>query len=93
MQIVRVDRIEYVEKVLPGWTLVLGKRCWKVLHELLVALELRIELADAQFIIVRDRDLLDLDLFEELLFTAEHVLEEVFVNGALIGEIVLQMST
>ena len=92
LKVVWVDRIEHVEKVLPGRTLVLGKRGWKVLHELLVTLELWEELPDAHFVVVRDSDLLDVDLLEQLLLAAEHILQEVLVHGGLIGEVVLQMS-
>jgi hypothetical protein len=91
-QVVWIDRIEHIEEVLPGRTLVLGKRGRKVLHELLVALELWEELPYAQLVVVRDSDLLDVDLLEQLLLAAEHVLQEVLVNGGLIGEVVLQMS-
>jgi len=91
-KVVWVDRVEHVEKVLPGRTLVLGKRGWKVLHERLVTLELWEELTDAQFVVVGDSDLLDVDLLEQLLLAAEHILQEVLVYGGLIGEVVLQMS-
>ena len=92
-QVVGVNRVEYVEKVLSGWTLVLGIRVREVLRKLLVALELRVQLADTQLVVVGDRDLIDGGLLEQLLFAAEHGLEEVLVHGRLIRQIVLQMST
>ena len=73
-KVVRVDRIEHIEKVLSGWTLVLGKRGGKVLHELLISPELRVEFPDTQLVVVWDRDLLDLSLFEQLFLTAENIL-------------------
>ena len=92
-QVVGVNRVEHVEEVLSGWALVLGIRVREVLRKLLVALELRVQLTDAQLVVVGDRDLINCDLLEQLLLTAQHSLEEVLVHGRLIRQIILQMST
>ena len=88
-QVVGVDRVKHVEEVLSGWALVLGIRVREVLRELLVALELRVQLTNAQLVVVGDRDLIDCDLLEKLLLAAQHSLEKVLVHGLFIGQIVL----
>ena len=63
-QVVGVDHVEYVEELLSRWALVLGIRVREVLRKLLVALELRVQLADTQLVVVGDRDLIDGGLLE-----------------------------
>lgn len=92
-QVVGVNRVEHVEEVLSRWALVLWIRVREVLRKLLVVLELRVQLTDAQLVVVGDRDLINCDLLEQLLLAAQHSLEEVLVHGRLIRQIVLQMST
>ena len=61
-QVVGVDRVKHVEEVLSGWALVLGIRIREVLRKLLVALELWVQLTDAQLVVVGDLDLINSDL-------------------------------
>jgi hypothetical protein len=74
---------------LSGWALQLGVSVGKVLSELFVGLELRVQLAYTQLVVVRDFDLIDLGLLEQLLLAAKHVLEKVLVNGRFIRQVVL----
>ena len=67
-----------------GWALQLGVSVGKVLSELFVGLELRVQLAHTQLVVVRDFNLIDLGLLEQLLLAAKHVLEKVLVNGRFI---------
>ena len=61
-QVVGVNRVKHVEEVLSGWALVLGIRVREVLRKLLVALELWVQLTDAQLVVVGDLDLINCDL-------------------------------
>ena len=72
-----------------GWALQLGVSVGKVLSELFVGLELRVQLAYTQLVVVWDFDLIDLGLLEQLLLAAKHVLEKVLVNGRFIRQVVL----
>ena len=92
-QVVGVDRVEHIEKVLSRWALILGISVREVLCELFVSLELWKELAHTQLVVVGYRNLIYGNLLEQLLLAAEHCLKEVFVHGRLIRQIVLQMST
>ena len=89
LEVFGVDRVQDVEEVLPrralaGWVLV-----GEVLDELVVLGELRPEVLDRELVVVRHGDSLDLGLLHQLLLAAEHVLEEVLVDDALVGQVVL----
>jgi hypothetical protein len=91
-QVVGVNRVENVEEVLTRWALVLRVGVREVLRKLLVALELRVELADTKLIVVGDCDLIDGGLLEQLLLPTQNSLEKVLVHSRLVRQIVLQMS-
>ena len=89
LEVFGVDRVQDVEEVLPrralaGWVLV-----GEVLDELVVLGELGPQVLDRELVVVRHGDPLHLGLLHQLLLAAEHVLEEVLVDDALVGQVVL----
>ena len=80
LQVVRVERVEHVEEVLPRRPLVLGVLVGEVAGQQVVLGELGPEAPDGQLIVVRDLDVADVFLPDQLLFVRQHLLEEVLVD-------------
>ena len=93
LQVIGVDRKENIEKVFSWWSLSCWICVWKVLDELLILFELRIQMLHWQLIVVWNRYSIYLCFFKELLLTTEYILEKVFIDMAFIREVVLQVST
>ena len=89
-QVVRVQRVEDVEEVLPRRTLVLRVLVRKVRQEDGVLLELGIERLHRQLVVVRDLDRRDGRLLVELLLPGEDVLQEVLVDEAFGRQVELE---
>ena len=84
-----MNRVQDVEEVLPRWALARWVLIGEVLQEFGILVELGPQVLDRELVIMRDCDPLDLGLLHELLLAAEHVLEEVLVHDALVGQVVL----
>ena len=91
LQVLRLQRVEHVEKVITRWTFACCVLAWEIRHKLTIFTHLRIDGLHRQLFVLGDGDELDLALFEELLFAFEHHLEEVFVYNCFIRQQVLEM--
>ena len=89
LKVLRFHAVEDVKKIVPGWSLVLWINVGEILHEFTVLLEIRPQCLDGYFIVVRDMDVIDLLLLEQLLLLSEHEFEEVLVDASLIGQVKL----
>ena len=78
--IVRVDRVEDCEEVLPGWALLLGEGVWKILHEVRVLSEERKYVLHGQLIKLRNVNELAICDWKKLLFIINDLFEEVLVD-------------
>ena len=85
LEILGVQRCQDVEEVLARWSLILWVLIGEVLLEMAVLLEHGVDVAHGQLLVVRHLDMHDLALLQEGLLAAEHVLEEVLVDDALVG--------
>ena len=86
-QVLRVDCVEHIKEVVPRWTLILGVGGGEILGELTILLEVWPEAAHRELVVVGHLDELDLGLLQEMLFAGEDVLEEIFVDDGLVGEV------
>ena len=89
LQILWVHGVQNIEEVLPRWTLVLWKCVREVLLHFFVFRELRVQIADGEFIIMWYVNRSDFVLSQQLLLAGENVSEKVFVYGLLIRQIKL----
>ena len=89
LKVLRFHAVEDVKKIVPGWSLVLWINVGKILHEFTVLLEIRPQCFDGYLIVLRDMDVVDLLLLEQLLLLCEHEFEEVLVDASLIGQVKL----
>ena len=80
LEIVRLQRVEYVEKVLSWWTSTVRVNIGKVLHKFTVLFEIRPQCLDRDFIIMWHRNVVDLLLLEQLLLLSHDKFEEVLVD-------------
>ena len=81
LQEVLLHRIDDVKEILSRRTLTLRKYIGKVLRHICIALELRPEGLDGQFIILRHLNIDNILFTEQLLLVTEHLLEEIFVQA------------
>ena len=89
-QVVWVQSVEHVEKIVPGWALAFRVLAREVAQEVGVLGEHGIKIFDSELVVVGDLHCADLDLFEELFFARVHLLQEVFVHHRLVGQIKLK---
>ena len=89
-EVVRVDSVQHVEKVVTWWALAFRVLVREELHHLRVLLEHREDGLDAELLVLRHLDVGDLGLLEQVLFAGEDCLEEVFVDRGLVRQVVLQ---
>ena len=88
-QVIGVDRVEHIEKVVAVGQLVVRHLGGEVNVELRVVLQRWPELLDRELIILWDLDGLHLLLLQQLLIVGEHELEEIFVHHLRRRQIVL----
>ena len=89
LQVVRPDRVQDIEEILPRRAFVLRVHIWEVGHDLRVLLHIWPESLDRDLIVLGHVDVVDFLLLKELLLTVKHQLEEVLVDGTFIGKVVL----
>ena len=75
-----VDRIEYSKEVLSVWISILWIRVLQILHDFRIPFKLRVDMLDAQLIVLRHIDRASLGDLEQLLVAAEHGTDEVPVD-------------
>ena len=84
-----MHRVKDVEEIFTWWTFA----CWvfigEILSKLNILLELWPQVLNGELIIVRHRDLKYLSFLHEVLLARKHILQEVFIDDILIGQIVL----
>ena len=90
LEIFWVDRVENVEEILSRWPLVLRILVREEGHHGRVLLELRIEILDRNLIVMRNLNLLNSALPQQLLFASQNILQEVLVDYILRWQIELQ---
>ena len=88
-QVLWVHGIQDVEEIISRRALIFWIDARKVLSKLDVLLEIGPEAADRKLIVLWHLDLLDLLLLEELLLAGQYFLEEILVDGGLVGQIEL----
>ncbi len=88
-KVIRVQRVEHVEKVVPRWAFALRICIREVRHELGVLRELRIEILHAELVVVRHLYEPDICFLHQLLLAREDLLQVVLVDHGLVWEIEL----
>jgi hypothetical protein len=88
-EILGMNRVKDIEKILTRWTFAGWVFVGEVLCELNILLELWPQVLNGELIIVRHRDLKYLSFLHEVLLARKHILQEVFIDDILIGQIVL----
>ena len=88
-KVIRVQRVEHVEKVVARRAFALRISVRKVRHELGVLRELRIEILHAQLVVVRHLDEPDFGFLQQLLLAREDLLQVVLVDHGLVWQIKL----
>ena len=88
-EILGVEGVQDVEEVLSRWALARWVLVGEVLGELGVLDQHGPESFDAQLVIMWNFDRGHLLLQEQMLFTTEHVSQEIFVHHSLVGQHVL----
>ena len=76
-----VDRIEYSKEVLSVWISILWIRVLQILHDFRIPFKLRVDMLDAQLIVLRHIDRASLGDLEQLLVAAEHGTDEVPIDS------------
>ena len=89
LKIIWINCVENVKEVLSGRPFADRKLIGEVLSELRVFIKLRPQVLDRQLVVMGHRDLLHLGLLQEILITAQDILEEVLVDHILIRQVVL----
>ena len=84
-----MQSVQHVEEIVAGWALPLRVLVREIRDEPDVFRELRIEGLDAQLLVLRHLDFLDLGLLEQMLLAGQDLLEEVLVHHGLVREIKL----
>ena len=84
-----MQSVQHVEEIVARWALPLRVLVREVRDEPGVLHELRIEGLDAQLLVLRHLDFLDLGLLEQMLLAGQDLLEEVLVHLAGRREVVL----
>jgi len=80
LEIIGLESVEYIEKVLSWWTSTVRVKIGKVLHKFTVLFEIRPQCLDRDFIIMWHRNVVDLLLLEQLLLLSHDKFEEVLVD-------------
>ena len=88
-QVLRIECVQDVEKVLPWRTFALRKSCWEVRHEISILFEFRPEILDAQLVVLGDLDEPDLGLLEHSPIADQDILDEILVDHVICWQIVL----
>ena len=88
-QVVRVDRVQNVEEVVPGRAFPFRIGVGEELHLVVVLLELRIEVLDGQLLEVGHLHVHLLRLQEELLLVLQEQPQEVLVDDRLVWDVEL----
>ena len=89
-QIIWVECVQDVEKVVPGRRLPSWVFIWEVRHEVAVLLQLRVQGLHADLLIMRNFNEFDIGLLHQLLLPNEDVLQEVLVDQALRRQVELE---
>jgi len=85
-EVLRMNRVQDVEEVLPRWPLALRVPVGEELQHLRVLLELRPESLDGELLVLLDRNLVDLRLLQEVLLSAEDLVEEILGEDIAVGQ-------
>ena len=80
-----IIRGQDIEEILSWRPFILRILIREVHHELGILFEHRVNVIDRELIVVRNGDVLDCPLLEQMLLAREHVLEEILVNYRFIG--------
>ena len=80
LEVIGLDCVEYIKKVLTRWASTLRVNVGKVLHKFTVLFEIRPQCLDRDFIIMWHRNVVDLLLLEQLLLLSHDKFEEVLVD-------------
>ena len=88
-KVVRLLSVQDIEEVVPGRTFALGVRVREVAHEDGVLRHERVDVLDAQLLIMWDFDVPDLVLLVQVLLSLDHLLQPVFVADGLMWEVEL----
>ena len=88
-QIFRMEGVQDVEEILPGWALAPREPIREEHHELLVRLEIRKELLDREFVIKWDADGVEIGLLHQHLFAHQDVLQEIFYYDRVLRQMIL----
>ena len=88
-EVVGLLRVQDVEEVVPWRTLALRIFVREVTHEDAVLRHERVDVLDAQLLVLRDLDVPDLVLLVEVLLTLDHLLQPILVADTVIREVEL----
>ena len=89
LQILRIQSCQEIKEILSIRPFVFGILVREVLLEMSILFEHWINVADGQLLVVGNLNVLDLALLEEGLLATKHILQEIFVDHSIIGQIVL----
>ena len=89
-QILRLQRVQHVEKVRTRWPLTCRELIWKVADKLRIFGHEWPDGFDRQLLVGWDGYVLDGRLLQQQLFTSHHSFEKIFVDDGLVWQIVLQ---
>ena len=84
-EVVGLLGVQDVEEVISRWSLALSILVWEVAHEERILLHQRVDVLDAQLLVLGHLDVLDLVLLVEVLLTLDHLLQPVLVAHGLMG--------
>ena len=84
-----MQSIQYVEEVLSRRPLAFRILVWKVGEKVRILRELRIEISNGELVVLRNFNLVDLLLLEQLLLACEDLLEKVLIDDRFIRQIEL----
>ena len=90
LEVVRVQRGQDVEEVVPWRLFAFGVLRREVGHHFGVLGEHRVQALDAELVVLRHRHLLDFGLLHQLLLAGQHLLEKIFVHDRFVRQIELQ---
>ena len=89
LQVLGVERVEDVEKVVVVGHPIAGVNVLEVEHKLLVLLQVAPQVFDGELLEVGDVDIVDVLLLEEPLVVVENLLQEIFIALSLWWNIIL----
>ena len=88
-QIFRMEGVQDVEEILPGWALAPREPIREEHHELLVRLEIREELLDRELVIMRDADGVDVGLLHQHILAHQDVFQEILCYDRVLRQMIL----